>query len=222
MKTVLFDFDFTLGDSSRAIVTCVRAGLREIGLPASPTDRIRDTIGLPLPDALVRLQGPQPSAAIERFLAAFHRRPEAIMAEQTRIYEGVPELLQLLRAAACRTGIVSTKRRVRIEEILVRNDLRSAVDLIVGSEDAPAPKPDPSGLLLARRRLEGDGQPAVYVGDHPVDARAAQAADMAFVAVLSGMHDAAAFAPFRPLAVLPGIEALPALLAQLPSPSRPL
>lgn len=188
MKSVVFDFDFTLGDSSAAIVECFGYALSGVGLSAPSAHDIRSTIGLPLPKALMRLHGPQSDATTREFVRLYHSRGDEIMTEQTRIYDAVPSVLGTLRERGYRLGIVSTKLRRRIEDILAFNRLHHAIDVIVGSEDTAAHKPDPTGLLYARNRLFGTDNPAIYVGDHPVDGQAASAAGFQFVAMLTGME----------------------------------
>ena len=56
-RAVLFDFDFTLADSSEGIVVCMNHALARLGLPPAPADAIRRTIGLDLHTALANLAG---------------------------------------------------------------------------------------------------------------------------------------------------------------------
>ena len=44
-KAVLFDFDFTLADSSVGIIACINYALARIGLPESPPEAILKTVG---------------------------------------------------------------------------------------------------------------------------------------------------------------------------------
>ena len=50
-KAVLFDFDYTLGDATEAIVAGFTYAFREMGLPIPDRDSIRGTVGLMLEDA---------------------------------------------------------------------------------------------------------------------------------------------------------------------------
>ena len=45
-KAVLFDFDYTLGDATEAIVAGFTYAFREMGLPIPDRDSIRGTVGL--------------------------------------------------------------------------------------------------------------------------------------------------------------------------------
>ena len=92
----------------------------------------------------------------------------------TIIYPWVAETVQALRVTGRRLGIVSSKYRYRIERILAEGGLASHFEVIVGGEDVSRHKPDPAGLLLALQRLGLPAADVLYVGDHPVDAEAAE------------------------------------------------
>ena len=59
---------------------------------------------------------------------------------------------------------------------------------IHGADTAPLPKPAPDGLLLVCHELNVEPAAAVYVGDSPSDAVAAQAAGMTSIGVTWGSH----------------------------------
>ena len=66
-------------------------------------------------------------------------------------------------------------------------------------------KPAPDGLLRALDGLGVRPDDAVYVGDSVPDARAAEAASVPFVAVLSGAASREEFASYPRLATLPRV-----------------
>lgn len=212
MRAVLFDFDYTLADSSDAIVECFGAGLAAVGLPPVAPERIRRTIGLPLPEALRALHGAADAALAARFREAFSALAECIMHERARVFAPVAGVTRTLRAAGLATAICSTKRRDQIERILDRHALRDRFDAIVGGEDVPRHKPAPDALLLALDRLGVAPERALYVGDHRVDAEAAASAGIPFVAVLSGPSPRDDFAGAAVRAFLDSVAELPALL----------
>jgi phosphoglycolate phosphatase len=214
VRAVLFDFDYTLADSSDAIVECFAAGLSAVGLPAIAPDLVRRTIGLPLPEALRALHGVADAALAARFREGFHQLAECIMHERTRVFAPVAEVLDTVRATGLATAICSTKRRGQIERILARHALADRFDAIVGGEDVPRHKPAPDALLLALERLAVPPERALYVGDHRVDAEAAAAAGVPFVAVLSGPSPREDFAGHPVRAFLASVAELPRLLAQ--------
>jgi len=219
IRAVLFDFDYTLADSSRGVIACIEYALRGLGLPPATPDAVCRTIGLSLEETLVALAGEEQRPRAAEFTRLFVERANEVMVRLTRLYPGVPGLLASLRAAGLRLGIVSNKYRYRIEDTLRRDGLLGAVDTIVGGEDLTAHKPDPEGLLLAAGRMEAPPAEVLYAGDSVVDAEAAQRAAMPFVAVLSGATPAEAFADYAVLATVQRVTELEPLLRNGARPS---
>jgi phosphoglycolate phosphatase len=209
---VLFDFDYTLVDSSSGILDCIGYALGGMGLPGVDPDRARRTIGLSLPRTLVALMGAELEPRGEEFARLFGARADEVMNAHTHLLPQVRPALARLAECGAAMGIVSTKYRYRIERFLRDEGLSDAFRLVLGLEDVPAAKPDPAGLLLAVERLGGSPGKAVYVGDSVVDGEAASRAGMPFVAVLSGATTAAEFASHNPEAVLDSVADLPAYL----------
>lgn len=212
MEGIIFDFDFTLADSSEGIVECVGYALQELGLPIPPAERMLDTIGLTLEETLKSLTGQGGSDMTTRFTCGFHHRADQVMDRLTAIYEGVPTVMQSLRRAHIRTGVVSTKLNYRIKSILKKNNLEDFFDVIVGADNVVNSKPDPEGLLFALRSLGVNSSAALYVGDHIVDAEAAERAEVGFVAVLSGRHLRNQFEKVPHVAILETVRQIPVFL----------
>ena len=201
-SAVLFDFDFTLADSSVGIINCINYALVKIGLAEASTDDILKTIGLYLPEALVVLKGEDYRHRGDEFFGHFTRKADDVMVENTFFLPGAGRALTVLNRRGYRIGIVSTKYRYRIETTLDRDGLRGAVDMIVGGEDVTQHKPSPEGLFKISDRLGVAVADCVYIGDNEVDARAAQAAEMPFVGVLSGSTSSDTFNDYPNRAVI--------------------
>ena len=107
---------------------------------------------------------------------------------------------------------MSTKFRRRIEAVLQRDNLAGRFAVIVGGEDVDALKPDPTGLLRAAARLDGNVQRCLYVGDSVTDGETAQRAGVPFAAVLSGVTERNAFARYEPVMILGCAGDLPGAL----------
>jgi phosphoglycolate phosphatase len=216
LKAAIFDFDFTLGDSSRAVVHCVNQAVTEMGLrPVDPEDVTR-TIGLTLETALEKLLGISDPVVQAEFKTRFVRAADDVMVAGTELLEGVLPALDSIGGNGVRLGIVSTKYRYRIEDILDRFGERHRFSVIVGGDDVKAHKPDPEGLSLALSTLGIPGTEALYVGDHLVDALAAAGAGIPFVGVLTGNTDAEEFRTKPGVGVVDGVRNLPSFLSRLP------
>jgi phosphoglycolate phosphatase len=208
VRAVVFDFDYTLADSSEGAVECINYALSGLGLPTAPAAAVCRTIGHSLPETLARLAGAAHTGRSGEFAGLFIRRADEVMADLTVLYPGVGPTAEALRQRGLKLGIVSTKFRRRIEAVLAREGLRGAFDLIVGGEDVGRHKPDPEGLLQAMGRLGTDTSTTLYVGDSVVDAETARRAGVPFVAVLSGQTGAEEFAAYPVAGVVAGLPEL--------------
>ena len=208
VRAVLFDFDFTLADSSVGIIACINYGLTKLGLPEAPDDKIMKTIGLYIPEALVALAGEEYRPRGQEFFEYFTQKADEVMADGTDIYPASGRVIPMLAGLGYRVGIVSTKFRYRIEAMMEDAGLLDCLDVIIGGEDVTRHKPAPDGLIKAAERLGLGVEDCVYVGDSHVDAGAAHSAGMSFVAVLSGTTAAEVFNDYPNMAILKGIEGL--------------
>lgn len=209
---VVFDFDYTLADSSAGIIECIHHAMHHLDLPAVSDGRIRESIGLTLDSTLTFLTGVTDKTIADEFTRLFIEHADAVMVEKTVIYDIVPHVLESLTAADYRLGIVSTKYRYRIESILQRENLASHFKIIVGGEDVTEHKPHPSSLRRALQHLHCEPQDALYIGDHPVDAEAAHRAGVPFIAVLTGTSERSQFLSYHHLHILDNLSNLPGLM----------
>jgi phosphoglycolate phosphatase len=211
-RSIIFDFDYTLADSSRGVIDCINYALDRMGFPPVSAEAACQTIGLSLPDTFAALVGEGHAERSGEFAHLFVQQAGAVMTDGTVLFGTVPAVIESLQGSGIGLGIVSTKFRYRIEEILMRESLGDAFDVIVGGEDVTAHKPDPEGLLTAIVRLGSTPAETLYVGDSIVDAEAARHAQMPFAAVLSGTTPEQAFAGQPMVGMLESLSELPALV----------
>ena len=205
VQTIIFDFDYTLVESSRGTIDGVNFAFGKMGLPLASDAAIRQTIGLSLPDVLTTLAGEAYSRHVDEFTRLFFQRADETMVELAEFYAGVPETVQALRRLGLQLAIVSQKRRHYIQGILARGNLLEAFAVIVGGGDA-AYKPNPEGLLAAVAQTDSVPQNCLYVGDSVTDAKTAQRAAVPFIAVLSGVTPQTAFENYDVYAILEDVS----------------
>jgi phosphoglycolate phosphatase len=214
-QAVIFDFDLTLADSTKAVEACIAHGLAGLGLPAASPGAVRKAIGLSLEATLETLTGSRDPNHQVRFRELFVQHADRVMVAQTEFLDGSLGALAELQAQGLRLAIVSTKYRYRIEAILERHRAGHFFEMIVGGEDAANHKPHPEGLRLALRKLGISGATGSYVGDHLVDAEAAMAAGVPFFPVLTGATSREDFERFPHVEILESVSSLPAYLSEL-------
>ena len=211
-RAVLFDFDYTLADSSQGAHECINFALGKMGLAPVSAEAACRTIGLSLNETFLSLAEDHEPHRCAEFYRLFVERADEVMSDLTVLYDSVPATVQLLRESGLRLGIVSTKYRRRINQVLTREALSHGFELVIGGEDVALHKPHPQGLFEAMQRLECSRESVGYVGDSGVDAELAKRAGVPLIVVLSGVTPRSAFDDYSPLAILQTVRELPEFL----------
>ena len=185
---ILFDFDYTLADSSEGIIASVNYALEQVGEKPADHEKIRHMIGHTLEDTFGRFVDPGDIKKIQTCKRLFMEFADTgAMVKNTVILKDVPETIRWLYENLYTLGIVSTKRRSTIEDTLIETELDDYFDVIIGYEDVKELKPDPAGLLKAVEELGGNKNDSVFVGDSVIDIQTAKNAGIPVIAVSSGM-----------------------------------
>lgn len=188
--TYLFDFDYTLADSSRGIVTCFRIVLNRHHYTDITDEAIKRTIGKTLEESFSILSGVTDPEQLTAFRKEYRLEADVHMNVNTRLFPDTLSTLKELKKRGARIGIISTKYRFRILSFLEDYLPEDFLDIVVGGEDVTAPKPSPEGVLFALEHLGSSPQETLYIGDSTVDAETAQNAGVDFAGVLNGMTTA--------------------------------
>ena len=212
LQAVIFDFDYTLADSSQGAIDCINFALDQMGLAPVSDEAACRTIGLSLHETFLTLGDHHEPARCDEFYRLFVERADKTMSNLTVLYHSVPAMVETLRSNGLKLAIVSTKYRRRINQVLTREALLHGFDVVIGGEDVKQHKPHPQGLFEALERLETSPESVMYVGDSVVDAELAKRAGVPLVVVLSGTTPRAHFDLYEPVAVLEDVSHLPQLL----------
>ncbi|MDR7555292.1 MAG: HAD-IA family hydrolase [Armatimonadota bacterium] len=189
MRCVLFDLDGTLLDSYRLISEAFRHACQEVLGRDLTEEEITADWGAPLRRRFERLPGVRPEQ-VRPLMDAYLTAYEAAHDRLARLFPGVPEMLDALRARGCRMAIVTSKRR-RTTDLAVRAfGLDRWIDVVVTEQDTPRPKPAPDPIWHALHALGATPADALLVGDGVFDIEAARRAGVRAVAALWGSREA--------------------------------
>lgn len=186
-KAYLFDFDYTLADSSRGIVMCFRNVLAMHGHDGISDESIKRTIGKTLEESFTILTGIDDKETLAAYRKEYVAQADRLMTANTVLFPETLDVLSRLKERGARIGIISTKYRYRIMELLGKKLPERFLDIIVGGEDVKTPKPSPEGLTFAISHLGLEAAEVLYCGDSTVDAETARNAGVDFAGVLHGM-----------------------------------
>ena len=164
-----------------------RLPLKKMGLDTVSEEIICRTIGLSLNNTFLEICDENQIDKINEFTGLFIKHADKVMVDFTKIYDSVPETIRILKDNGIKLGIISSKFRYRIDEILMRAGLQNTFDYIVGGEDVVCQKPNPEGIIKAVNFFDLKPHEILYVGDSLTDAATAINADITFIATLTGV-----------------------------------
>jgi phosphoglycolate phosphatase len=186
-RAVFFDLDGTLADTAADLAAPVNAMRVERGLAPLPLDALRPFASMGARGLIGRGLGVQrEDPGFEALRIDFLARYEAAMVVHTRLFEGMPAVLDALDAAGVRWGVVSNKVERYVRPILAALGVLGRSATAIGGDTTPFAKPHPEPLLHASRLARVAPADCVYVGDDRRDVEAGQAAGMLTVAAAYG------------------------------------
>lgn len=208
-RGIFFDFDYTLGDATEAIVAGFLYGLHAMGYRTMPTrEDIRHTVGLVLKDGFTQLTGETDEEKRDRFAALYRSVCTPLQIATAQLCDGAGELLEYLRGRGLKLAVVSSKPAPILTEILKGRGVYDLFDLVIGPDQVPRPKPDPAGILRALEATGLDAGEVLYCGDTVIDAQAGRNAGVDFCAVLNGVTPAGDFAAYPHVHIAPDLPEL--------------
>ncbi|NDW10306.1 HAD family hydrolase [Dysgonomonas sp. 520] len=187
-NTFIFDFDYTLANSSKGILMCFHTVLRRHHFSGITDDMIKRTIGMTLEDSFAQLTGLGDKETLLNFKTEYKKEADMVMSANTHFYPEALSFLKRIREISInnKIGIVSTKESSTIGKTIDEYNVQGLFDIIIGIEEVRVAKPDPEGLLLAVSRLNSTTDKTLYFGDSIIDAKTAHSAGVDFVAVTTG------------------------------------
>ena len=173
--TLLFDLDGPLVDSVADLATAVNLLRAELGLPPLLPVTVRELVGDGARELVRRAlpEGVFAEARLQRFLLLYGEH----LADQTMVYPGIRELLQIFPPASL--AVVTNKPLGLTLRLLERLDLGDRFGAVIGGDSCAVKKPSPVPIRLALHRLGRPTAGALMIGDHHTDLRAGHGAGVA-------------------------------------------
>jgi phosphoglycolate phosphatase len=192
IKAAVFDLDGTLLDSLNDIADSMNAALRRKGLPEHPVIDYKYHVGdgMAILARRVLPADQQNDASVAELVGLMREEYGARWADQTRPYDGIPELLDELVRRNIKLAVVSNKPHDFSQQITLKLLPHWTFNPTIGSRHGIANKPDPAGAIEAAALLKLEPSECVFIGDTYADMRTAVGAGMLPVGVLWGFREA--------------------------------
>jgi phosphoglycolate phosphatase len=188
-KAVLFDLDGTLLDSAPDLYAALLAQCVEEGVAPPPYAPVREVVSRGARAVLRCAFADRGEPALEALTPRYLQLYQDVMAQQTRTFDGVDDLLARIEARGLRWGIVTNKAAFLTDELVRRIGWSERASAVVSGDTLPVKKPDPAPVLLACERAGLTPARCLFVGDDRRDIEAGAAAGLYTVAVSWGYLD---------------------------------
>ena len=218
MRTVIFDLDGTLADTSGDLIAAANATFSRLGhgdvldpkadmLTAFHGARAMLTLGF-------QRVGGFSAAAVETEFPKLVQGYGENIDRHTVLYPGAVAAVEALRGAGFRVGVCTNKPERLAEVLLQRLGVRDLFGSLVGADTLPVRKPDPAPYRAAVERAGGTITRSLLIGDTETDRLTARAAGVPCALVTFG-PTGAAIADLQPEALLDHFDDLPDLARRL-------
>lgn len=165
MKLIILDFDGTLADTARVIITTMQATSRELDLPERTDSQYAAMIGLRLveiPDALY------PECTIDAALyAQTYRRLFHVFNtdDAVNLYPNVLDTLDELKKRGFILTIASSRSRASLTDYITKFNLTDTISYVIGADDVKEGKPNPEAVNMTLKEFGIKPENTIVVGD---------------------------------------------------------
>jgi len=187
---VFFDLDGTLADTADDLAAALNAMRAARNLDVLPVAHLRPYVSRGARGMLEKGFGLTSDAPeYEALRVEFLTRYEQALVVHTRLFEGMPEVLERLEAEGILWGVVSNKAERFVRPVLASLGLLERSATAIGGDTTAHPKPHPAPLLHAAELTRVAPERCFYIGDDRRDVEAGHAAGMFTVAAEWGFFD---------------------------------
>jgi len=187
-RGVIFDLDGTLADSLDDIAAAMNRTLAARGFPQHPVSAYRTFVGEGVRKLVERALPPGADGLGEPFLTAYQADYAEHLLDATRLFPGIPEVLDALSSVGVPVAVLSNKSDAPTRRLVDALCGRWTFRAVVGERPGVPRKPDPTSSLALADALGAPPEAVAFVGDTGVDMLAARAASMRPVGVLWGFR----------------------------------
>ncbi len=211
---VLFDWDGTLADTRKVIVSTFQKATRElIGFDVKGEfieRRIGTGAAQTFKEILQDAGQPVNNDIINKLLAK-KIELEFGMSDKVKLFPGARGLLEVLHGKV-KLALASMNNRVVIEELLYQKRIRTCFEAILTVEDVERFKPNPEVFLRSATKLNMEPNECIVIEDSIFGVQAARNAGMDCVAVLTGVYSRKELEAAKPSLIVQSLNERTAIL----------
>lgn len=192
-KAVIFDFDGTICDTGEGILKSAKFALDYYNIEAPEYTELTYFIGPPLLVTFQEKFGVD-AATADKLVKKYRERYTNKGLLESKMYDGIKELLVKLKKEGIKLGIASSKPQDYIEALLDHNTIKSYFDVICGVSFSADCESKANIISRCLKELETAGNETLMVGDKSYDINGAKANMIDSVGVMWGYGSRVEFA----------------------------
>ena len=185
-RGVIFDLDGTIAHTLPDFAAAVNLGLASFALPERPIEEIRMMVGEGMPTLCKRALVNHPDIPLSEMVGRVMSYYRQHRLDQTRPFDGIPELLDELTARQVPMAVLTNKPQEHTDALMGAFFSRWSFVAIEGYREESRRKPDPRTAMEIIERLGVPPEHVLMVGDSRTDVLTAINAGMVPVGVAWG------------------------------------
>ncbi|MGN1103547.1 MAG: HAD family hydrolase [Candidatus Coproplasma sp.] len=187
-KTVIFDLDGTLLDTSRDIQKVLNNTLSHFNLPEISLEKTVEYVGNGAKLLVERAIPQSAMGSFEQIYAHYATNFANCDNELTCLYPDEEEVLINLKKAGVKLALVTNKPQDATEGVYEKHLKKFGFDFVAGNSKRFPLKPDPALALYAAESSGAKAEECLFVGDGETDVQTAINANMEHLSVLWGFR----------------------------------
>jgi len=186
-KAVIFDMDGTILNTLDDLTESVNITLKNFGFQTRTKEEVRNFVGNGVKLLFDRALPKNTDIEISKKCIDFFKQiyPQN-MYNHTRPYDGILEILKILKNEGYKIAVVSNKFDAAVKDLSDKY-FPDLIDVSIGQSESIPPKPVPKGVLKAMKELNVES--AVYIGDSEVDVQTAKNSNLPSIGVTWGLRN---------------------------------
>ena len=197
-KTIIFDFDGTLADTTKVVEWSFKYLFNRYKLKGYSSQWLASKSGVALEDIVKEMifEHALPDRYYKPMLKEFRDYQLNFFYEEVKLFPDVVPLLKKYRDQKCKICLLSNRSEIFFQEYFKQQGILKYFDLILGRESVNNSKPNPEGVNMIKEIFPSDSM--VLIGDTPIDIKTVKNAGIFGVAVASGKHSYEELASHNP------------------------
>jgi len=193
---ILFDLDGTLTDSAEGVILSAQYMQEKMGIPKWEYEDLRFIVGPPLMATFQEDFGMDKTRA-EQALLYFRERYSTVGLFENKLYDGIEDMLSVLRAKGKRLAVATSKKQASAIRILEHFGIAGYFE-VIGGDDQDAKRDTKAKVIdYVLDTMKVDKKDVIMVGDRKFDIDGAHSLGIPCIGVLYGYGSETEFTAHR-------------------------